>query len=106
MIKEKIMLNLPIKMFSLLTHVENIEYVLKEIESYSIDKPVVGYYLRKCLSVRQKYHQLMPQEVAESIKKEDRTFNYITLDKLLERKKEIAEGKYKTQNGLVIGFKK
>ena len=79
MIKEKIMLNLPIKMFSLLTHVENIEYVLKEIESYSIDKPVVGYYLRKCLTMKEKYHQFMPQEVAESIKKEDRTFDYIVL---------------------------
>ena len=51
-----------------------------------------------------KYHRILPQEVAESIVREDKSFAYVTLDRLLKRKKEIASGKYKMRNGLVVAL--
>ena len=102
--KEKVMLDLPVKRFSLLSHADNISYVLEQIQAYAGDNPVVGYFMRRALGVRERFHQILPQEVAEGIKKEDKSFEYITLDKLLERRMEIESGKYKMRDGLVIAL--
>ena len=102
--KEKVMLDLPIKRSSLLSHLDNMDYTLEQIQAYDGDKPVVGYFMRRALGVRERFHQILPQEVAEGLKKEDKSFAYITLDKLLERRREIEAGKYKMQDGLVIAL--
>lgn len=101
---KSVMLELPAKRFSLLSHAKNIDYILEQISVYAGNNPVVGYFMRRALGVREKSHQILPQELAETIKKEDKSFAYITLDKLLERKEEIEKGKYKTRDGLIIAL--
>ena len=101
---EGVMLDLPVKRSSLLSHTDNINYVLEQIQTYTGDNPVVGYFIRRAVGVREKFHQILPQEVAEAIKNEDKSFAYITLDKLLERKEEIGKGKYKMQDGLIVAL--
>ena len=43
-------------------------------------------------------------EIDQSIKKEDKSYAYSTLNRLLERKEEIASGKYKMKDGLVVAL--
>lgn len=98
------LIDLPIQRFSLLSHVDNIDYAIEQIEAYCGHNPVVGYFKMRSLGTKEILHQVLPKEVAENMKREDENFDYITLDKLLERKREIEVGKYKLHEGLIVGL--
>ena len=48
---KEVMLDLPIKRSSLLSHADNIDYALEQIQAYDGDNPVVGYFMRRLLGV-------------------------------------------------------
>ena len=98
-------LKLPVKSSSVLSHKRNTLYCIKKIQGSSNGKDhVVSYTLQRALGVREVNHQLLPRKEAEEFKKRDKSFDYVTLDKLLERKRHIDEGKYKLYKGLIVGF--
>lgn len=101
---ERIPIDLPIKRFSLLSHLDNITYAIEQLKAYSSGNYVIGYFMMRCFGTKETLHQLVPQEVAETIKKEDKNFDYVTIDKLLTRKGEIEAGRYKLKEGLIIGL--
>jgi len=70
----RILIDLPIKRFSLLSHLDNINYVIEQIKGHSGDKPVVGYFRMRSLGTKETLHQLLPQDSAENLKKEDENF--------------------------------
>jgi hypothetical protein len=79
--EEKIMLELPMRMFSLLSHSDNIKYALEQLQN---NDKVIGFYKRRMLGVRERFHHIIRLEDAEKIKELDDSFDYITLDKIVE----------------------
>lgn len=100
----RVRIELPINGVSLLSHLENINYAIEQIRAYIGNHPVVGYFKMRCLGTKEILHQVVPKEIAETMKIEDKNFNYVTIEQLLKRKKEIEAGKYQLTNGLIIGL--
>lgn len=103
-----ILLDLPIKKSSLLSHLSNIEHCIEQIKNYSgsSNNLVVGYnIMRSTMGTKEILHKILPKEKAEVLKKDNRNFDYFTLDDLLEEKKAYKEGKYKVnEDGYFVGL--
>ena len=98
-------LDLPRRRFSVLSHLDNIDYCIEKIESHpSTDgsRYVVGYNRERALGTRQVDYRLLSEQYAQRVKIQNPNFDYITLDDLLKMKEEINRGRYKIRNGLVI----
>ena len=100
-------MNLPRKTFSELSHLKNIEYCIKQILTHEdmLDEPVVGYLVVRTIGTRHSYHCLIPREEAEQRKKKDSRFDYATLEQFLDKKSDIAKGRYTlTKDGFITGW--
>jgi len=105
----KLEIKLPESSSSILSHKRNIIYCIKkinnEIKNNQFNKEfVIGYTLQRALGLKEVNYQLLTKEEAEGLKRENNSFGYLTLDELLVRKKEIDEGKYILDDGLIIDF--
>lgn len=78
-------LELPVKIFSLLSHTDNIQYGLDILRDCG--DSVIGFYKRRTTGVRERYHHIIDLEEAEKIKELDDSFDYITLDEIVEASK-------------------
>ena len=101
---ERISIDLPVKRFSLKSHLKNIDYGIELLRTYG-NEYVIGYRLMRGWGTREKFHEIILLGQAEELRKSDERYKYATLDSLLEKKEEIREGKYKlSNNGLIIGL--
>ncbi len=98
-------LAMPISHLSALSNVDNINQVIQSIQQYT-DKshPVVGFDIVKGIGVRERNYRLLSKERADSIKEENHSFHYITWEQAISRKSEINMGKYKINNGTIVGI--
>ena len=102
--EEHIILDLPIKGSSLLSHLKNINYTVKQLQTYS-ENYVIGYFTMRSMGNKEILHQILPETSAKKLKSEDNHFDYITLDELLKRQDEMNNGKYRLNNkGLIMGL--
>ncbi len=92
--------DLPMKRFSVLSHQKNIDFAIEQIKRYAGD--VIGYFRMRGLGTRETLHQVLTNEAAERLKHQNPEFDYVTLDDLLRKRKDISEGKYVLDNGLII----
>lgn len=88
------------------SHVRNIEYAIDLLKksSATVHNPVIGYYLVRGWGTRDMYHQIIPKEEAERLKKEAGDFRYETLESLLKEMSEIKKHKYRIEKGLIVGL--
>jgi len=101
---ESISLDLPIKGFSLLSYIENINYTVTQLQAYP-ENYVVGYFTMRSIGSKEILHQILPEIFAKKLKNEDSHFDYITLGELLKKQNEVNNGKYNVNNkGLIIGL--
>ena len=99
--------DLPIKGSSILSSSQNMDYAIADIKRYQEShqrEVAVSYKLVRGFGVREKYHKLFFKDVAKQRKKDKIDDGYVTLDMLLERKKEIEEGKFKSGGDKIIGL--
>jgi len=96
---------LPIGHLSMLSNIDNINYALDIIKEYSNkNMPVVGFDVIRSLGVRERNYRLFSQKRAKEFKKENPFFDYVTRKTILVRKKDIEKGKYKINNGIIVGI--
>lgn len=108
--KVGIPINLPLPFG--LSHKHNIAYCIKKLAEYSkktADSLVIGYrIITTGWGSREQLFRILRQEYAEIIeeeaRKKGRVFEYVTLGELLTYQGDIKEGKYKIENGLIIGL--
>lgn len=103
---ESVRIDLPIKRFSALSHMDNINYCMGQIRNYSGNgsNPVVGYVLERGWGTREALHRILPKKDAEDLKKSKPKFDYITLEDFLKEKTDIEKGKYIVRKGLIINY--
>ncbi|MBI4154606.1 hypothetical protein HY498_00785 [Candidatus Woesearchaeota archaeon] len=102
---EIIKLDIPIPEFSILSHLENIVYCIKQISNFrSVKELVVGYIIQRSQRVIETDHKLMPKKSANIIKARSSRFDYITLEELLRAQNDIKKGKYILHEGLIVDF--
>ena len=100
-------IELPMKRFSVLSHIDNIDYCLKQLNIYSRNgNYVIGYWLQKsAMGTMEILYGILPLEKADDLQREHpKNFEYFTLDKLLEEKKDYESGKYKVRDGHFVGL--
>ena len=100
-------INLPKDRRFLFSHIENIEYCIKQLRRFAskIRNPVVGYISARSLSTIEIDHAVMPQELAERWRRgQDLKFEYVTIREFLEKKTNIDKGKYIVENGQILGL--
>ena len=102
---EGLLIDLPRKGRSLLSHVDNLNYGITQIKGYSGTDPVIGCFRMRSLGTREILHQVLPREHAEKLKQEyGNRFEYFTLNKLVQKREDIEKGKYKVREGLIVGL--
>ena len=104
--RESVPIELPIKRFSALSHLDNIDYCIEQIRNYSGNGStlVVGYILERVCGTREAHHKVLLKKSAEELKKINPRFDYFTLEDFLKEKTDIENGKYIIRNGLIINF--
>ncbi len=103
---ESVRIDLPIKRFSALSHLDNIDYCIEQIKNCSGNgsNSVVGYILEMGWGTREALHRILPKKDAEDLKKSNSRFDYITLEDFLKEKVDIEKGKYIVRKGLIINY--
>ena len=92
------------------SHLDNIDYCLDLIKRYStkIVNPVIGYIVARSLGTFQMDHSILPLEEAKELQEyynsRNIKYRYLTLDQLLEKKKNVDDGIYEVDNKQIIGF--
>ncbi len=101
----RINISLPRRLFSELSHIENINYCIEQLQkaARTIESPVVGYLIERSLGTHHAYYRIVPKVVAELERSRNQRFSYATLDDFLNRKQEITAGKYLlSDDGLIL----
>lgn len=98
---------LPVGGFSVISHVENIDFCIGQIESSAlqgVEDPVIGYFVERALGTRHILHRVLQKERADQLKRSNARFDYVTLNELKTRRDDISRGKYRMLKGLIIGI--
>ena len=100
-------LDLPKKGWNCRSHVANLEYCidqLSERQSIQDQKLVIGYYLGRGPGIKQMFHEIISEDEVIIRQGGRIKYQYLTLDDLLQRKKEIEEGIFEIKDGSILGF--
>ena len=104
LLMERIPIDLPVKRFSLLSHLRNIDYGIEQLKLHG-NEYVIGYRLVRGWGTREMFHELIPLRQAKELEQSDKMYRYETLDILLDEKNDIKKGKYKlNESGLIMSL--
>lgn len=99
-------LDLPLKEFSILSHINNINYCIKLLlkNKEKIKDPVIGYINQRSQAVREVSYRIISREEAGQLKSGNPRFDYKTLNDFFNRKDGIKRGKYLVDEKGIINF--
>jgi len=63
----RIIIDLPMKEWSVLSHVANIDYGIRRLKRHH--NSVIGYFLVSGWGTRESLHQIVPRRIAETMKR-------------------------------------
>jgi hypothetical protein len=100
---DKLVVDLPRKEWSLLSHVKNIEYVIEKLEGCR-GGMVVGCRIIRGFGNKEDNYEFLSHEEAKRLAEENKRFRFYTLKKLVDERQAYVEGRYKVKDGHFVGL--
>ncbi len=100
-------IELPVPKRPILSDTRNIEYAINTIIDYQrrYSVPIaITYKLMRGWGTKEKFYKLFPKDAAIQRAKERTDEEYITLDILLKRKRDVEEGKLCKEGTRILGL--
>ena len=97
-------LKLPEQHWSCTSHLVNLDYCIEGLKNTINNHPnldyVIGFYLWRGQGTRQKYHEIIPTHLIPT----KQNYRTLTLDELLEKRRNVDQGMYEIENNKILGF--